>query len=504
MKKPCILGWILIHLSALTATAQLTTTSNDYRSNQNPGNEIEYATVGSVMPYKVSPCLLGYLPEIMNPSIFKWWLNGNATGYELLKIDGITPLKPLPPPNHVYYPDSAIAIRWIKPGKYTIRVSEKAMFKKGIQTCEQTEVFQTLDVIVADRPYASWNDISDISGCDLDGSKRSIEIKLKGSKHISLLYEVVFTSDDGLTTDTVKAEKVYTPSKNESEFTDTIVVDIPANKYGTYQVFIKEVRDKISQKSGIRSFYADLPDKPLTITALSGQSQKLFAHKSLQVCEDDSFLLKPDIKVESVIWNNGSSNNSIFINRPGYYTAEAALENGCKTRDTVYLSVIPKPVFSLGKDTTLCEDEVLTLDPGIIANAYQWSTGETTPTIQVDAEVGNVWARLEGDNGCVFADTVMISKCKPQSLTSHIPNAFTPNYDNDNDTWRIEFLDPYPNASVTIYNRWGQLVYKTESYPAEGWDGTSNGKQLPMSTYFYVINLKDGTTPIVGSVNLIR
>lgn len=233
--------------------------------------------------------------------------------------------------------------------------------------------------------------------------------------------------------------------------------------------------------------------------------EKLFTDKILQTCQGDSLMVQPDLAPTSIVWDNGSTDPFIYISTTGYHKAEAILSNGCTVRDSVILDVYPRPIFSLGRDTSLCNDQWLILDPGINAVSYQWSTGEMNSSITVGANSGLVWASVTDEFGCAFTDTIVIRPCQPSSLTIKIPNTFTPNNDNDNDTWRIELLDNYPNAGVFIYNRWGQTVYKTENqYPSTGWDGTSNGKLLPMSTYYYVIDLKNGTAPLVGSVNLIR
>jgi gliding motility-associated-like protein len=234
------------------------------------------------------------------------------------------------------------------------------------------------------------------------------------------------------------------------------------------------------------------------------KATSLFNDKSAVICERDSFLLKPSASFDSIKWDNGSNASFISIKQQGAYSAEAKLIGGCTVRDTFFLRTEPGLAFSLGNDTVLCGNQQILLDPGTIANTYEWSTGETTPTIRSYAGAGNIWVKLSNNYGCISSDTIHIGLCQPQSLAKEIPNAFTPNNDGDNDTWRIELLDAYPGAVVSIYNRWGQIVYKNNSYPAEGWDGTSNGKDLPMSTYFYVIELNNGSSPIVGSVNVIR
>ena len=84
-----------------------------------------------------------------------------------------------------------------------------------------------------------------------------------------------------------------------------------------------------------------------------------------------------------------------------------------------------------------------------------------------------------------------------------VPTAFTPNNDGKNDYWRIPYLDPMLNARVTVYNRWGQLVYAAEGL-AVNWDGKRDGLEQPAGMYVWVMEFKDGTPMQKGTVMLIR
>ena len=89
-----------------------------------------------------------------------------------------------------------------------------------------------------------------------------------------------------------------------------------------------------------------------------------------------------------------------------------------------------------------------------------------------------------------------------------IPKGFTPNGDLANDIWEIVNISQYPNNSVIIYDRAGQEVFKTIGYNIGNnyWDGTNNGKDLPVSTYFYVIDLRNGNDDSIfkGPITIIR
>jgi len=84
-----------------------------------------------------------------------------------------------------------------------------------------------------------------------------------------------------------------------------------------------------------------------------------------------------------------------------------------------------------------------------------------------------------------------------------IPNAFTPNGDGINDVWNIKSLIDYPSCLVSIFTRYGGMIYQSRGY-AKPWDGVYNGSPLPTGTYYYIINLQNGQQPLSGYVALIR
>ena len=82
-------------------------------------------------------------------------------------------------------------------------------------------------------------------------------------------------------------------------------------------------------------------------------------------------------------------------------------------------------------------------------------------------------------------------------------NTITPNGDGVNDTWEILGIRDYPSCQVYIYDRWGQKVFSSVGYK-EPFDGTHNGSPLPVATYYWIINPKNGRQQMNGSVTIIR
>ncbi|WP_026729665.1 T9SS C-terminal target domain-containing protein [Flavobacterium denitrificans] len=88
---------------------------------------------------------------------------------------------------------------------------------------------------------------------------------------------------------------------------------------------------------------------------------------------------------------------------------------------------------------------------------------------------------------------------KPNCLK--IYNEFSPNDDGQNDTFYIDCITQFPDNQLEVFNRWGNIVYFKKGYD-NTWDGKADGsaKTLPEGTYFYVLDLGDGSPKISGWV----
>ncbi|WKN43072.1 tandem-95 repeat protein [Tunicatimonas pelagia] len=93
-----------------------------------------------------------------------------------------------------------------------------------------------------------------------------------------------------------------------------------------------------------------------------------------------------------------------------------------------------------------------------------------------------------------------------------IYEGFSPNADGNNETWWIEGIENYPDNTVQIYNRWGNKLFEVQGYNNEdrAWGSTSSiglvlgNKEVPDGTYFYIIDLGDGSKPRKGFITIHR
>jgi gliding motility-associated-like protein len=81
---------------------------------------------------------------------------------------------------------------------------------------------------------------------------------------------------------------------------------------------------------------------------------------------------------------------------------------------------------------------------------------------------------------------------------------FSPNSDGANDTWQVRNIEEFPEALITVYNRWGSPVFKTKNY-TNTWNGTFEGSALPVAAYYFVIDMSTyGKSQVTGSVTIVR
>lgn len=192
-------------------------------------------------------------------------------------------------------------------------------------------------------------------------------------------------------------------------------------------------------------------------------------------------------------------------------TYQIVVTNQFVCSDTAFVKVIvwKKPEANAGPDKKTREGIPVQIKGEIKGTGirHYW-----TPTIHVSnpndlvtnfnpPQSSTYTLHAESIHGCGKATDDVFIEVYPKII---IPNAFSPNGDGINDTWIVEPLDFFEESVTTVYNRYGQLVFQSKGY-SRPWDGTRNGKPVPVGTYYYVIDLKtNNEPPIAGSILIIR
>ena len=115
-------------------------------------------------------------------------------------------------------------------------------------------------------------------------------------------------------------------------------------------------------------------------------------------------------------------------------------------------------------------------------------------------EVGTNTFKILTTNGVDTSESNYATCFQPQPPSIIVPNFFTPNNDGFNDLFHINYIDLYDSKSLTIYNRWGMVVYQSDDYQND-WDGGD----LADGVYFYVLELWKGNvdTYYYGTLTII-
>ncbi len=183
---------------------------------------------------------------------------------------------------------------------------------------------------------------------------------------------------------------------------------------------------------------------------------------------------------------------------------------GCNS-DTLTkpFTVHPYPSVNAGPDRVVLEGGSITLQPVVTGNDLQYLWTPNTylnndkiemPTASNMLDDITYTLTVTGRGGCAAPpDNMFVKVLKAPK----IPNTFTPNGDGINETWKIEYLDSYPNNKVQVFTRTGQLVFESKGYKTP-WDGRFNGKSLPFDTYYYIIEPSNGRKAITGYVTIVK
>jgi gliding motility-associated-like protein len=236
-------------------------------------------------------------------------------------------------------------------------------------------------------------------------------------------------------------------------------------------------------------------------------SATITATPSLSICSGDSINLSvPSSVTSSYSWNSGQTINSIYVDSSmNYVVVVTDINTGCSNRDSVDVSVLPRPTANAGTDTTISAGFGVMLN-GSGGIGYSWLplVGLDNPNIYnptANPPYNVTYTLTVTDfNGCTDNDTVKVTLAKDFNII--IANLITANGDGHNDTWFIKNIEFYPNNNVHIYNRNGMEVYSAEGYHND-WDGTYNGAHLPDGTYYYVLKFPDGDKSFTGGVTIM-
>lgn len=205
--------------------------------------------------------------------------------------------------------------------------------------------------------------------------------------------------------------------------------------------------------------------------------------ETLEFCEGTSLTLNANVINansidETYLWDTGEITESITVNKRGNY-AVTVFHEGCQVTKNIKVEQRYNPVIR----------EVTSKGKSIVVST--WNQGDFLYSLDgFRYQMDNTFHDQEGG-----AYTVYVKERNCDEVVSrdyihfYVPKYFTPNGDDENDTFILKGIELYATSSVEIFDRYGKLLKRSKNTLFE-WDGTYENAMLPPNDYWYVIVLE--------------
>ncbi|WP_367390181.1 gliding motility-associated C-terminal domain-containing protein [Lewinella sp. LCG006] len=218
------------------------------------------------------------------------------------------------------------------------------------------------------------------------------------------------------------------------------------------------------------------------------------------LCLGDSLLLIAENTAAEILWSDGTTGNTLWINTPGNYGLTLTLDD-CTQNSSLEVTYYEATSLELGQNITICESQPLVLDPLVSGPppTFLWQDGTSTATYEVQNS-GTYTLMLT--NICETATDEISVTIEDCTCEVYLPNAFSPNGDGTNDTFCSYTTCPITDYDLQIFDRWGGLRY-TSNNMEEGWQGL----EVNSGVYLYTLRYRDRDgkwQQRVGEVHLLR
>jgi gliding motility-associated-like protein len=286
------------------------------------------------------------------------------------------------------------------------------------------------------------------------------------------------------------------------------LVDIPA---GIYEIEIADTNGCSSNK------FPFFVDSKVDVYVWAGDNQV--------VCPGEPFTMIGSA-ADSSYWTpseyvspqfNDTTTAVLKFDQLFYYTVIDKV-SGCGASDTVRIFVpyVPEMVISSYPEGEPLDSVIYVgLNEGIMMQAsngfdyFEWlpdqDISDNSQSVVTSYPQTDITYIAIGTTsiGCKSRDTIKIILRRPIKIYS----GFSPNGDQYNETWVIENAEQWGDKiHVRVFNRWGEPVFESKGYGgSQEWDGTRNGRLMPVGSYYYIVDIKDGMSlPYTGTVTILR
>ncbi|MDD4236467.1 MAG: T9SS type B sorting domain-containing protein [Bacteroidales bacterium] len=383
--------------------------------------------------------------------------------------------------------------------------------------------------------------VTDINGCS---DSDSVNLSFATNPEIDLGEDIAECADIDIVIDAGPGYESYIWNNN---LTDQSII---ADQTGTYSVTVTNSESCTNSDEIYVEIY-ELPDIDLG--------------EDIEFCAQSSYIISVAGDYNSYIWNTGANTPNLPVNTSGTYSVSVTNSHGCTAADSVEVIAHPVSPPDLGDTIVVCDSTTIFITPEQEYEEYLWSNGSHSSGIFV-SDNGNFSLTVTDDNACssvgsvsvIYAEAPTISEVYStagtliveaeggnppyvfsidgehwqhgtafgqletdfydvyviDSLTCSdtinvyvdnilvIPEYFTPNSDGFNDRWEIGGIYQYPNAQITIFDRFGKKLIEYKGNQP-GWNGFYAGQPAPADTYWYIISV-NRSIEFKGPVTIVR
>jgi gliding motility-associated-like protein len=210
------------------------------------------------------------------------------------------------------------------------------------------------------------------------------------------------------------------------------------------------------------------------INIFVNENPDVYLGQDTTITEGDILLLDAGSGYVEYEWSNQESSQYLKVDRDGVYSVDVIDVNGCKGNGTVKVAVNPVPTVSLGGNVGICEGTSLMLDAGSWEK-YEWSTGETTRTINVNNS-GDYIVSVWDVYGLMATDTIHVevypspelnlttdtlSFYQGESLTIDAGAGYSSYYWSTGSDWRSIDVDEAGDYTVQVTNEYSCIAEST-------------------------------------------
>jgi len=218
--------------------------------------------------------------------------------------------------------------------------------------------------------------------------------------------------------------------------------------------------------------------------------------ENVVLCQSQSVTLNAGVLGMNYLWSNGETTQTIVVTKGGTYTVDVTSPSpeNCTSRKTIVVEERETP--KIDRIDVNGTRAIIYLKKE--SNYFEYSVDGVNfqdSNIFYDVPGGLQTAYVREKSGCggVTQNFVILV----------FPPFFTPNNDSYNDLWEVTGMENYPQAEVTIFDRYGKLITQLNSSKMS-WDGTFEKTPLPASDYWYALKIDDSKPILRGHFSLKR